>query len=395
VIVTHGSQPVNASIEIPLIQRPLIVLDSLAFYIEKLLVPWPIGIDYGRTPHRVLASSSVRFEWLLPLALAVGSYLCRKRAPWLPLAAVIMFVGLSPMLGFAPFIFQYISTVADRYVYLAMLGPAIAVAMVFAGGRQPVKWLVAAFAGTCAALSVAHVGVWSNTYALVTSAIAVNPQSSGAHMDLGVIYSDRHLNDKAEAEFATAVRLRPDYSMAHYNLGNAFKDRGAYSQAISEYVTAIKLEPQRAVFYLNLATALYDSGHSQEALPIVDHAKHLDPHLAQVDYLRGNVLMQLGRNEEAISAFQEEITRNPAFAPSYVNAGIVLVAMRRLPDAEAMMRRAVQIGPGSASRYANLAYIQLQLGHVSDARQSLQTALRIDANDQTALAVAAAMRLAH
>ena len=43
--------------------------------------------------------------------------------------------GLLPTLGFVPFRHQGISTVADRYAYLAMLGPAIA-----ASGEYKVKY---------------------------------------------------------------------------------------------------------------------------------------------------------------------------------------------------------------------------------------------------------------
>jgi len=44
---------------------------------------------------------------------------------WLT-AAGVWIAWLLPVLGLVPFVFQRISTVADRYAYLALLGPALA-----------------------------------------------------------------------------------------------------------------------------------------------------------------------------------------------------------------------------------------------------------------------------
>ena len=43
-------------------------------------------------------------------------------------AVGVSVAGLLPVLGFIPFGFQHYSTVADRYMYTAMLGPALALA---------------------------------------------------------------------------------------------------------------------------------------------------------------------------------------------------------------------------------------------------------------------------
>jgi hypothetical protein len=54
--------------------------------------------------------------------------------PWLIVAFAVFVVALLPVLGLTPFNVQMISTVTDRYLYLAMLAPALAVAFLM---REP------------------------------------------------------------------------------------------------------------------------------------------------------------------------------------------------------------------------------------------------------------------
>ncbi len=62
------------------------------------------------------------------LGLAAWLWYQRTRVPWLVSTAGVFVAGLLPVLGLVPFAFQAYSTVADRYVYIAMLGPALALA---------------------------------------------------------------------------------------------------------------------------------------------------------------------------------------------------------------------------------------------------------------------------
>ena len=64
----------------------------------------------------------------VPVAIAAALYWRPRRE--LIAAALIAAICLAPMLGLTPFTFQFYSTVADHYLYLAMLGPALALSFV-------------------------------------------------------------------------------------------------------------------------------------------------------------------------------------------------------------------------------------------------------------------------
>src|SRR5206468_1327381 len=119
---------VTGIVPAPLWARPLIVGDSLAFYLYKLLFPIRLGVDYGHRPEAMLRETWFYFAWLVPAVVAVLVWLARRRAPWLAAAAFAFVLAILPVSGLATSLFQFTSTVADHYLYLAMIGPAMAFA---------------------------------------------------------------------------------------------------------------------------------------------------------------------------------------------------------------------------------------------------------------------------
>ena len=91
---------------LPLWQRPFIAGDALAFYLAKMLLPWRLGIDYGRSPLFVLDHAWGYLTWLVPVGLGLLLWRLRRRYPMLCLAAALFVAGLLPTLGLVPFLFQ-------------------------------------------------------------------------------------------------------------------------------------------------------------------------------------------------------------------------------------------------------------------------------------------------
>ena len=109
--------------------RMIIAADSFAFYVGKMLVPFPLLPDYGRIPPWVLEHWLDRPYWVVTPVLFVAAIVAFCSARRMPLAALgIMAAAILPVSGLVGFAYQAYSTVADRYAYMAMIGPAIMVA---------------------------------------------------------------------------------------------------------------------------------------------------------------------------------------------------------------------------------------------------------------------------
>src|SRR5262249_28915728 len=92
----------------------------------------PVGLSsfYGRARQAVIKSPPFFWRWLVPLFLLAVLILNRKRMPAVLVGFGIFVIGLLPVLGLTPFMYQLHSTVADHYMYLPMFGVALAVASV-------------------------------------------------------------------------------------------------------------------------------------------------------------------------------------------------------------------------------------------------------------------------
>jgi tetratricopeptide (TPR) repeat protein len=185
----------------------------------KLIAPIGLAVDYGKRPDVVLGSMWSRFAWLVPAAVGVWIVYRRRKRAWLVAAAVCFVAPLLPVLGLKPFLMQYASTVADHYLYLAMLGPALALTSLLTRHREPgvavaCTLLFGAFAICCAA----QARFWKDDITLCRHTLAVNSDSFTAFINLGHDLEQQGNFHAARDCFARAVELQPDFALAQRNL---------------------------------------------------------------------------------------------------------------------------------------------------------------------------------
>jgi hypothetical protein len=199
----------------PLWARPLIAGDAVAFYLYKFVFPLWLGLDYGRTPEVVLAQSWLWLTGPVPWGLAVWLWCKRAQVPWLTTAAGVGVTGVLPVLGFIPFDFQTYSTVADHYMYIAMLGPALVLAWGLAQSPRRVLTVgCVVVLGVWGIRSAWQTRYWHTTMSLFEHALTVNPGSAAAHNNLGLALADQGKLDLGIAHCQRALEIRPDFALS-------------------------------------------------------------------------------------------------------------------------------------------------------------------------------------
>jgi hypothetical protein len=251
---TKSQQPDTAIVSLtPVWTRPLIALDAITFYLGKLCWPVALGTDYRRTPQSIVAQEWSATMAILPIGLLVLWW--KRHSCWgLWLAAAVFSVGLLPVLEFVPFLFQGHSTVADRYTYLSLLGPAIGLA--WAGQRTRPHTAFTLFGVLALGLigwkSYNQVQVWQNTETLFTQALQVNPQSALAHNNMGFTFAEQGRLEEAITHYQQGLQVRPDFAYTHNNFGLALAHQGNLEAAIAAYIQAIRLRPDYVNAHNNL-----------------------------------------------------------------------------------------------------------------------------------------------
>jgi Tfp pilus assembly protein PilF len=275
--------------------RPLIAVDALAFYARLLVAPVALGPDYGRTPSAVLDAGWTHAALLGVAALVVLAVVWRARRPWLTASVSLFVAGLLPVLGLTPFLFQRYSTVADRYCYLALLGPALALAALAARpsgshGRRPATLALAAVVlAVLGVLSARQLTVWRDSPSLLQHGVRVNPSSWALYENLGGVLADRNDLERAVAAYRESIRLRPGNPSAHYNLGTVLFAQGRTDDAIAAWTETLRLDPGFVLAHYNLGSALAARGQVDAAEPHFEEAARLAPEFAPARQALGQI----------------------------------------------------------------------------------------------------------
>lgn len=344
--------------------RLLVAGDALAFYVQKLVVPRPLVADYARSPDAALAASWTRWAWLVPLAtVAVLAALPGRRQA---LAAAAWFVlAVLPVLGLVPFRYQMYSTVADRYVYLALVGPALALGALVAsmerngvgrhasrawGLRAGVLGLLSAWA----VLSSAQAGVWQDNHTLFTHTLAHQPRSFMAHTNLGNELALSGRNDEAWTHYERALALAPQSARIHNNAGMLLARRSDDARAAEHFARAIELDPSLPDPHANLGRVRRRAGRLDEALRLFDRAAALDPRYVPTLVDKGECLIALGRAGEAAPVLAQAVVLDPNSVAAWVNLGAAMSRLGERQRAIECFERALALDPAEETARRNL-----------------------------------------
>lgn len=269
----------------PLWARPLLALDAMAYYIVKIIWPVGFGPDYGHTPAHAMQQGVWYLMGVLPAALVFLALSLPNRRVWLTALGVFA-VALLPTLGLVPFDFQKNSTVADRYAYLAMLGPALALTWFLVRYGSVMRYAVVALVlVVLSAASFTQTGHWANDYTLATQALRVNENSATFHLNGGNALYRSDMYEEALDYYRRAYELRKD------------------SDILSD----------RLVPLYNMARAEFKVGNMEGVYeniePVIAEVPGFDGGNAYV--LLGQALMRSGKNAEARAAFEKALELNP------------------------------------------------------------------------------------
>jgi protein O-mannosyl-transferase len=240
--ITMSIQPAARLHPPPLWSRPLIAGDALAFYLGKLVAPIHLSFEYGRTPGYVLGEAGLYWHWILPVIAGLVAWRLGRRAI---AAGAVFFLGLLPVLGFIPFKYQYFSTVADRYMYVPMLGIAMAAGFFLARFGNRMVWCCAGFVLiSMMALSFVQAGRWKDTDTLYSYALSLH-RTTGMHYMIAAEYQEK------EADLA--VRRR-NVDLAQ---GNAAAARAEDQRAREDVRKAVGYRRQELMYDPTDAEALH------------------------------------------------------------------------------------------------------------------------------------------
>jgi protein O-mannosyl-transferase len=315
-------------------QRLIVAADAISFYAGKVLVPFPLAVDYGRSPQVVLEHTS---RWWLAYSalLSVAGIGLVVRAVIRPPSTVeadrwqsliyggwaIFIVSIVPVLGLIPFGFQDLSTVADHYLYVPLFGVSVMVAGILVRFRASAssRRIAAVPLVVCAALSFGQARLWRSTEPLFAHTVKVNPKSYLGSFCLGDELMRAGRLDEAIGWLEKSLAIKPDYLNAVLTLGMAFTHNG---------------QPDKAI-------ELYDAALAKNPSAVGTRAKHV----ASLHNNLGMLLLQAGRREVGVDHFRKAVEIFPRALNAHLNLGNLAFSEQRYTEAVAEYETALSLSP--------------------------------------------------
>jgi tetratricopeptide (TPR) repeat protein len=346
--------PGESVVASPVWLRPLVAADSLAFYVGKLVLPLRLSPIYPHSLPAVLAGRWIWATWLVPVGIAAIAWVVRRRALWAAAAVAIFAVALLPVLGLVPFDYQRISTVADRYTYVALLGPAMAVAFALAsippGGRGR-RWTAlscVAVLALLAARSFFQTAHWHDSATLFSHALEIAPRSDVAYCNLAGDALDNGRPAEAVNFASDAVRLNPAGIRNQMTLGGALHAVGRHDQAAAAFRSAAELSHGSLESLVNLAFELGSLGKNEAALSLCRRALSAHPESAEAHYCMASLLADDHQDMRALPEAAEAVRLAPSRPASRLLFAQLLERTSRRAEAAEQFAATLALAPDSS-----------------------------------------------
>jgi tetratricopeptide (TPR) repeat protein len=360
--------------------RSVNAMVSYAAYLRDTVCPEWLAPLYqlptNSWPTLLVVASAVILTAISALAVVL-----RRRQPWLLFGWLWYLIVLVPVIGLVQ---VGVQTRADRYTYLALIGPTIACvwsAAQWLATHRHYRPAASAAVAVLLAMEMAagwhQAALWHDCVALWGHAIATGNDTPLAETSLGRALYDQHEPDEAFPHLFRAIEIDPPLSTAFTNLGTAFARSKQPDKAMEYYLKAAELDPRDIKIQQNLGQTYTELGKTEEALAHYRRAAELKPEIAASHYNLAFTLAALGQLTEAVHEYEVALRLQSDYALAANNLANIDMQLGRTDDALARYRQAIASDPGMAEAHNNLGLLLMRRGERSEAIEHFQQALQI------------------
>jgi tetratricopeptide (TPR) repeat protein len=234
---------------------------------------------------------------------------------------------------------EIFNPVADRYLYLPLVGFCLVVALLFTevadrifGTHKKTAMalkiaLIVILLGAYSTITVARNTDWKDGVSLWTKTLQTTPGSAVAHGNLGRAYLEQGQLDRAIAEFEAALKIRPQSHKMYYNLGFAYEKKGSIKRAINLYNETLRLKSDYVDAHFNL----------------------------------GNLYARMGRLSDAARAYRSVLESDPQDTEARNNLGVIYARQGKLDQAIVQWELILEIEPANQEVRENIKKAQKML----------------------------------
>lgn len=333
-------------------EKTLMAAKSTIFYVWSYIWPVHLSVLYPYTKPITITSPDFFIPLILVIAMIATMILTFRKMRFVSIGIAFYLLTLIPtFFNFAKGGYFYVAS--DRYAYIPQIGLLLILLVlvdkyvlrstirysreyVFAGSTLVI--LVFSF------LAMKQSLTWKNTETLFLQTLTHYPDAHAARLNLGYVYRESEMYDKALEQFEIILEREPKNALALANMGLVYEKMGRITDAVNAYEKGMEANPRERDSFMSL----------------------------------GMLYERQGELDKALALYKKVEDINPSYAPVYHNMGSVYVQKNDLTAAEAAYEKALRINPYYADAHFNLAYIYAKQGRPDDAARKYEITMQIE-----------------
>lgn len=295
-------------------------------YLRALFFPFALSAVYNF--HPVTSPFSPLF--ILPVVAIIFiltvTINLRKNEADLKFCILFFFVTLLPIYNIIPISNPF----AERYLYLPSVGFAMFASIIIKKNSRPVKYDFIIISVTIILTGLYSIGtikrnyVWKDGMSFWMDTAKKSPDVPIVHNNLGVVYAERGLTDKAMEHFKIALKLNPEYPDAYNNLGRIYQNKELIEKAVECYKMSLRLRPDYPEAHNNLGILYQNEGLIDKAIEHFQIALKLNPYYPEPHNNLGVAYLNKGLIQKAVEHFDIALKLNPEFPEPRYNLKKIL-----------------------------------------------------------------------
>jgi len=292
------------------------LMTSGRVFIEYLrLVFFPLNLagdyDFNAIPIANVRNWDAWFGLILIVSIAAAAFLLRRRSPAAGFGVLFAFAAFIPS---SNWIFPISVLMAERFLYLPLVGLSIAAAVLFNSLNEPRARRIIAVGAVLAAIVVCngHDYTRRNDFTFFHNMVRVEPASAKARLGYGYALLQAGRNEEAARQFEAGLQIIPDYPELLTTLAMTRMTSADCAQAWPLLKRALGIDPSHADAHRRMGDCYFKEGRIEEAESMysfaVQNIAYPDPALYVV---WARTLEQTGRAKSAIGAYERAALLSP------------------------------------------------------------------------------------
>jgi tetratricopeptide (TPR) repeat protein len=177
------------------------------------------------------------------------------------------------------------------------------------------------------------------------------------HLVRGKLALDSLRYAEAADEFRKAIAANPGSVTAHINLGGVLIQTGDPEGAATQFQEVLRIDPQNANAHYNLAILMANENKHEPAIAQLQSALKIDPRDLSARFFLGQELSRAGRPAEALAEFSRIVAADPDNESALLEQVKLLQRNRQYQKALDALKQAHTRYPEKGRTAAMLAYL--------------------------------------